>query len=144
MGGGTILGILCGEEGARGEGVAYHVVDDSDGVRDGAGLEAGRCEGLDQLVDGDVAPFVVVEVETLDFPGSGWGGVGRAQHGGSCARWGFVEGVAIGDWVSSGDVCCFRHLCGSLVGQVPKVRHIRTAPLKDQRRLKTSALQIWT
>lgn len=97
--------------GAGGGVVTYHVVDDADGVRDGAGLEAGRCEGLDQLVDGDVVPVVVVEVETLDFPGSGCGGVGGAQDGRGCGRGGFVEGVAIWEWVWIGDVCCFRHLC---------------------------------
>jgi len=74
----------------------YHVIDDPHRVRHGACLKACACVGADKLVDGDVAPGVVVKVETLDFLCVCWGGVGGAEDGRGCGRWSCVEGVAIG------------------------------------------------
>ncbi len=77
----------------------YHVIDDADRVRHGARLKACGREAPDQLVDGDVAPGVVVEVDTFHFPSPCWGGVGGAEDSGGGGCWGCVDGVAIGAWV---------------------------------------------
>lgn len=50
----------------------YHVVDDSDGVSNGAGLEAHITHGIDELVNGDGTACEFIKVELLDFLGA-WG-----------------------------------------------------------------------
>ena len=57
---------------------AAHVVNDADGVSDGAGLETHSCHVGDEFGNGDVTVRVVVEVDArdlLDVGGDGGGGL---------------------------------------------------------------------
>lgn len=77
-----------------------HVVDDADGVGDGAGLEPrGRHVG-DEFGDGDVAAGVVVELDAGDFVDPGGDGGGGFEDG-VCG-----EGWGLGVWLVLGGRWC--------------------------------------
>ena len=78
---GDEVGGVAEEDGRFGAGLwvleAAHIVDDADGVGDGAGLETHVCHVGDEFGNGDVTVRVVVEIDPgdlLDVGGDGSGG----------------------------------------------------------------------
>ena len=97
---GDEVGGVAEEEGGSGAGVRVaegaHVVDDADGVGDGAGLEAHGGHVGDELGDGDVAVGVVVEFDAGDWVGAGGDGGGGFEDGVG------GEGRGFGGWGGGG------------------------------------------
>ena len=82
---GDEIGGVAEEDGRFGAGFwvpeAAHVVDDADGVSDGAGLETHIRHVGDEFDNGDVTVRVVVEVDARDLLDVGWDGGGGSKDG---------------------------------------------------------------